>query len=99
MRERVEAELNRILAQEIIEPVKHTEWAAPVVPVLKPDDTARLCGDYKLTVNQISKQKFTKLDLSHAYHQIPLEEEAKKYVTINTHKGLFTYRVLPFGVS
>ncbi|XP_062297408.1 uncharacterized protein K02A2.6-like [Scomber scombrus] len=118
MRGRVEEELNRLLTQGIIEPVKHAEWAAPVVPVLKPDDTARLCGDYKLTVNQISKleqypipriedlfatlsggQKFTKLDLSHAYHQIPLEEEAKKYVTINTHKGLFTYRVLPFGVS
>lgn len=28
-----------------------------------------------------------------------MDEEAKKYVTINTHEGLFTYRVLPFGVS
>lgn len=55
MRGRVEAELDRLLAQEIIEPVKHAEWAAPVVPVLKPAGTARLCGDYKLTVNQISK--------------------------------------------
>ena len=118
MRGRIEAELNRLLAQEINEPVKHVEWAAPVVPVLKPDDTVRLCVDYKLTVNQMSKleqypipkiedlfamlsggQKFIKLDLSHAYHQIPLDEEAKKYVTINTHKGLFTYGVLPFGVS
>lgn len=118
MRGRVEAELDRPLAQEIIEPVKYTEWAAPVVPVLKPDDSAKLCRDYKLTVNQVSKleqypipriedlfaslsggQKFTKLDLSHAYHQIPLDKEAKKYVTINTHKSLFTYKVLPFGVS
>ncbi|XP_038590459.1 uncharacterized protein K02A2.6-like [Micropterus salmoides] len=118
MRGRVEAELDRLIAQDLIEPVKYAEWAAPVVPVLKPDGTARLCGDYKLTVNQVSKlehypipriedlfarlsggQKFTKLDLSHAYHQIPLDEEAKRYVTINTHKGLFTYKVLPFGVS
>lgn len=44
-------------------------------------------------------QKFTKLDLSHAYHQIPSDEEAKTFVTINTRKGLFTYKVLPFGVS
>lgn len=56
MRGRVEAELNRLLTQEIIEPVKHAEWAAPVVPVLKTDDTVRLCGDYKLTVIQISDQ-------------------------------------------
>lgn len=55
MRGRVEAELDRLLAQEIVEPVKYAEWAAPVVPVLKPDDTVRLCGNYKLTVNQVSK--------------------------------------------
>lgn len=38
-------------------------------------------------------QKFTKLNLSHAIHQIPLDEESKRYVIINTHTGLFTYRV------
>lgn len=52
MRGRVEAELDRILAHEIIEPVKDVEWAVPVFPVLKPDDTARLWGDYKQRVNQ-----------------------------------------------
>lgn len=42
---------------------------------------------------------FTKLDLSQAYLQIPLDEESKEYVTINTPKGLFRYNRLPFGVS
>lgn len=28
-----------------------------------------------------------------------LDEESKQYVTINTHKSLFTYTRLPFGVS
>ena len=36
-------------------------------------------------------QKFTKLDLSHAYQQVLLAEESRKYVTINTHLGLFRY--------
>ena len=31
---------------------------------------------------------FTKLDLSRAYLQIPLEEKSWRYVAINTHKGL-----------
>ena len=42
---------------------------------------------------------FTKLDLSHACLQVPLEEESRRYVTINMHKGLFEYNRLPFGVA
>jgi len=41
---------------------------------------------------------FTKLDLSHAYQQLVLAEESRKYTTINTHKGLFRYARLRFGV-
>ena len=42
---------------------------------------------------------FSKLDLAHAYQQLQLDEESKKLVVINTHKGLFRYNRLPFGVS
>ena len=42
---------------------------------------------------------FTKLDLSHAYHQLKLSPESRDLTTINTHKGLFRYKRLPFGVS
>ena len=42
---------------------------------------------------------FSKLDLSHAYQQLPLDSESKKYVVINMHKGLFRYTQLPFGVA
>ena len=42
---------------------------------------------------------FSKLDLSHAYQQIVMDDDTKKYLTINTHRGLFTYNRLPFGVS
>ena len=44
-------------------------------------------------------KKFSKLDLSHAYLQLELEEQSRELVTINTHKGLFQYTRLPFGVS
>ena len=44
-------------------------------------------------------KSFTKLDLSHAYLQVPLDEESCQYITFNTHRGLFEYRRLPFGVA
>ena len=117
LRGKVEQELERLEKAGIIEPIEFSEWAAPVVPVIKRDGTVRICGDYKLTVNQAAKldtyplpkvddlfsqlaggKKFTKLDLAHAYQQIALEPDSKQYLTINTHKGLYQYTRLPFGV-
>ena len=44
-------------------------------------------------------EKFTKLDMSQAYQQLQLDHESKRYTTINTHKGLFQYNRLPYGIS
>ena len=37
--------------------------------------------------------------MSQAYQQLLLDEASRQYVVINTHKGLFRYSRLPFGVS
>ena len=116
--ELINNEIDRLLAEGIIMPVTHSDWAAPVVPVVKADKKIRLCGDYKITVNKCTTNDsyplpkiedlyaklsggkiFTSLDLRHAYEQLPLAAESRKYVTINTHRGLFTYTRLPYGVS
>ena len=45
-------------------------------------------------------KSFSKLDLAHAYQQLVLDEESKKYTTtINTDKGLYQYNRLTVGVS
>ena len=118
LRSKVDQELDRLLAEKIIEPVSHADWAAAIVPVLKPNGSVRICGDYKLTVNRAVKidtypiprledlfaalsggKFFTKLDMSQAYNQLCLDDESKPYTVINTHRGLFRYNRLCFGVS
>lgn len=42
---------------------------------------------------------FTKIDFSNTYHQVPLDDNSKEILVINTHKGLFQYNRLPFGVA
>ncbi|KAJ8333797.1 hypothetical protein SKAU_G00411160 [Synaphobranchus kaupii] len=95
-----------------------TEWAAPIVPVLKKDKSLRICGDYKVSANQAVETEtyplprleellatlsggkiFSKIDLAAAYQQVLLDDDSKKYTTINTHRGLFVYNRLPFGIS
>ncbi len=44
-------------------------------------------------------QKFTTLDLLQAYKQVLLEETSRELVTVNTHKGLYRYTRLTFGVA
>ena len=51
-------------------------------------------------ISQIGEAKyFSKVDLSQAYLQIPLNEESKSLTTINTSDGLYRYNYLPFGLS
>ena len=102
----------------MIEPVVHYEWAAAIVPAVKPHNSIRICEDYKLTANKATKlntypsprvedlfsvlaggKLFTKLDMSQAYNQLCLDDDSKRYTVINTHRGLFAYNRLLFGIS
>lgn len=42
---------------------------------------------------------FSKLDLSNAYQQVLLDDNSRKLVTITTHKGLYQYTRVPFGIA
>lgn len=117
-RKKVEEEIERLLHLGILEPVSHSEWATPVVPVLKSNGRIRLCGDFKLTANKATELEqyplpnvedlfsrlsggvsFSKIDLSDAYCQLELDDSSRDILVINTHRGLFKYTRLPFGVA
>ena len=54
----VNKELQWLEDLRIIKPVTSSKWAVPIVPVIKPDHKSisiRICEDYKLTVNEVSK--------------------------------------------
>ena len=55
IRPKLVVELDRLQCEGIIERVQFSEWASPIVPVMKPDNSIRICGDYKTTINKASK--------------------------------------------
>lgn len=118
LREAIDKELNRLLELGIIKPVEHSDYASPIVPVLKRDGSVRLCADYSVSINKqlviehyplpsvrelFSKlhggQQYSKLDLSMAYKQLVLDEKSQELTCINTHRGLFKYTRLCFGLA
>ncbi|KAG7301015.1 hypothetical protein JYU34_015388 [Plutella xylostella] len=117
LKERVDAELDAMLRDGVIEPVDCSDWATPLVPVSKADGGLRICADYKITLNPallvdryplprfddllmtLNKSViFSKCDLSQAYNQLELDESAK-YTVVNTHRGLYRYKRLVYGLS
>ena len=43
-------------------------------------------------------QAFTNIDFNQAYFQVPVDEAAQPFFTVNSHLGLFTVTWLPFVV-
>ena len=118
LKEAIEQELDRLERIGVLEKVAYSRWATPLVCAPKKDARVRLCGDYKVTLNQVLNveqyplpkpedlfailaggDKFTVLDLTQAYQQLLLDDNSRQYVTVNTHRGLYRYTRLPYGVT
>uniref|UniRef100_A0AAG5DR23 Reverse transcriptase domain-containing protein n=1 Tax=Anopheles atroparvus TaxID=41427 RepID=A0AAG5DR23_ANOAO len=118
MRDAVDTELGRLQRLNIITPVQHSEWAAPIVVVRKSNGQIRICGDYSTGLNAAlhphdyplplpqdifarlgNSTIFSQIDLSDAFLQVPIAEQSRRLLTINTHKGLYLYNRLPPGIK
>lgn len=59
LKTKVDEEIERLCAQGVLTRVDHSEWGTPVVPIVKPNGSIRLCADYKITLNKvISDEKY-----------------------------------------
>ncbi|XP_062704675.1 uncharacterized protein K02A2.6-like [Aedes albopictus] len=54
---KVEEELEKLEKTGIISKAENADWGTPLVPVLKKDNSIRLCADYRVTVNPFLEDK------------------------------------------
>ena len=54
IQKKYEEALEKLVAEDTIEKVDHSERASPTVPVIKPNGDMRICRDYSVTINQHS---------------------------------------------
>ena len=82
LKSKIETELSQLEKQGAIKPVEFSQWAVPIVPIVKGDGTIRICGDANSKQSPQDRcifssqnqgfasvtggQLFTKLDLAHA---------------------------------
>jgi RNase H-like domain found in reverse transcriptase/Reverse transcriptase (RNA-dependent DNA polymerase) len=118
IRDKVGVELENLVKAGILEKVEYSDWASPIVVVVKPNKDLRICLDGSVTINPVMESNhyplpliddllsnkngatvFSVLDLRGAYQQLIVSEETKKILTVNTHKGLFRYIRMPFGIK
>ncbi len=55
LNKKIEDELGKLEREGTILPVEFFEWATPIVPILKADQSVLICGDYKVTINPVTK--------------------------------------------
>lgn len=77
----VEQEIQRLVDNQSFEKVTYSDWGTPIVPVVKPDGSIRLCGDYKVTVYP---------QLQVAQHPLPKPEDM--FATLGNSRFFFQNR-------
>ncbi|VDI40351.1 Hypothetical predicted protein [Mytilus galloprovincialis] len=90
LRPKVEQELDRLEEEGIITKVPTSEWATPIVPVVKKSGGVRICGDFKVTINQqlqVDQYPLPRIDDIFASLS-----GGEKYSKIDLRQGIFTAR-------
>ncbi|KAK6733039.1 hypothetical protein RB195_017044 [Necator americanus] len=97
---RISTEIDRLLSIHVLEPVDHSEWAAPIVVVQEKNGSIRLCADYSTGLNDALEQNhyplptpedtFTKLNGGRYFSQLDLAEAYLQLEVADVSKQLLT---------
>ncbi|KAL4153551.1 hypothetical protein QTP88_001384 [Uroleucon formosanum] len=98
LKDSVSKELDRLIAAILLVPVEASDWGTPIVPVVKADDRYPIPRVNDLMNVFRGATLFCTLDLCQAYQQLLLSKESQKLTIITTHKGLYIFKRLPYGV-
>ena len=52
LKDAIEQDLEQMVRLRVLEKMSTSKWSVPIVPVFNSDESVRMCGDYKVTVNQ-----------------------------------------------
>lgn len=63
LRQKVTEKIDRLVENGVLSLIPHSDWATPVVSVLKKNGSFRICGDFKHTVNKACSTKHYSLPL------------------------------------
>ncbi|XP_026526821.1 uncharacterized protein K02A2.6-like, partial [Notechis scutatus] len=56
LKPKIDEQLDKLIAQGVLEPIDHARWETPIVTPIKPDGSIRICGDYRATLNHALQQ-------------------------------------------
>ena len=103
----IEEAINYMVKQDIFEPqIEPTPWVSSVTYPVKPTGEVSIIRENHKpqTVEEIAHQLagalvFTKADALKAFLQVHLTEESSKLLVINTRKGRYRFKRMPFGAK
>ena len=113
MQKDIDKEIDDMLAMGVTER-SEAPYASPLVLVKKPDNTYRVCINFK-ELNKITafdpepmmspddifpklSVHYSTFDFSKGYWAISMEEKSKDYTSFITSRGLIRFKVMPFGI-
>ena len=84
---KVEKALDDLERQGIISKVSHSDWATPIVPVVKASGDIRICGDFKVTINPVLQtEQYT---LPRLDEMISSLQQGRKFSKIDLRQAYF----------